>query len=99
MKSNILSDSELDLLSKYNIQNNSDNLNKTTNHILPKLVEHIFNNYQKLNQDNKIITQKNDLLYKQIEYIININNRLLFHFQLALLLIIIIIILHLYYVF
>lgn len=96
MKPNILSDSELDLLSKYNIQNNSDN---TTNHILPKLVEHIISNYNKLNRDNVILTQKNNILYKEIEYIININNRLLFHFQLGLLFILIIIILHLYYVF
>ena len=39
---NTLSDSELDLLSKYNMQNDK------SNPILPKLVEHIMYNYNKV---------------------------------------------------
>jgi len=89
---NTLSESELDLLSKYNMQN------EQSNPILPKLVEHIIYNYNKLNKDNIILTQKNNFLYKEIDNIISINKRLLFHFQLGLFCIIVIIILHLYYV-
>lgn len=89
---NTLSDSELDLLSKYNMQNDK------SNPILPKLIEHIIYNYNKLNKDNIILTQKNNFLYKEIDNILSINKRLLFHFQLGLFCIIVIIILHLYYV-
>jgi hypothetical protein len=93
MNQNRLSESELDLLSKYNLQNDS------SNPILPKLVEHIIYNYNKLNRDNILLTQKNHFLYKEINNIIITNNRILFHFQLGLFLIVIIIFLHLYYVF
>ena len=82
---NTLSESELDLLSKYNMQN------EQSNPILPKLVEHIIYNYNKLNKDNIILTQKNNFLYKEIDNIISINKRLLFHFQLGLFCIIVII--------
>ena len=93
MNKNTLSDSELDLLSKYNLHND------TSNSILPKLIEHIISNYNKLNKDNIILTQKNHFLYKEINNILSINKRLLFHFQLGVFCIIVIIILHLYYVF
>lgn len=93
MNPNRLSESELDLLSKYNLQNDK------SNPILPKLVEHIIYNYNKLNRDNIMLTQKNHFLYKEINTIIITNNRILFHFQLGLFLIAIIIFLHLYYVF
>lgn len=97
MINNLLSDSELDLLSKYKSQIQTDNIN--SNSILPKIVEHIIHNYNKLNHDNVLLTQNNKILYKEIKNIIYINNRLLFHFQLSLFCIIVIIILHLYYVF
>lgn len=89
MNHNLLSESELDLLSKYNISNDK------SNSILPILIEHIFSNYNKLNKDNIILTEKYKFLYKEISNILSINKILLLHFQLGLFLIIISIILNL----
>ena len=65
--------------------------------LFTKFIDHYYNYYNKTSNDIKNINLTNKLLYKDLENIIDKNNKLLFHFQISLILIFISIILNLYY--
>ena len=101
MSSLHLSNSESELLSNFILNQNkvADNENNTI--LLPKIIKHILFNYSKLNNENSklskeyiILNAKINNLYKDINNIIIINNKLTHHFQLSLLLIFIVVFLN-----
>ncbi len=65
-------------------------------HLLSKTIESLFSKYSKIEKIATLneLNLKNKFLYKEIEYIITKQNKLLFHFQLGLFFIIISIIIN-----
>jgi hypothetical protein len=90
-----LSKSENDLLHNNVTTKNNDQLHLLMP-IFTKFSEYFYNYYNKTNNDIQNMNLKNKLLYKDLDIIINKNNKLLFHFQLGLIFIFISIILNLY---
>ncbi len=84
-----LTKSENDLLQ------NNENF-KILSPMITKFIEHFYNYCNKMNNEIKQANLKNELLYKDLETIINKNNKLLFHFQLGLFFIIVSILLNIY---
>jgi hypothetical protein len=101
MSSLHLSNSESELLSKFILNQNTVTGNENNPNLLPKIIEHIVFNYSKLNKENSklskeyiILNSKINNVYKDINNIIIINNKLTYHFQLSLLLIFVVVILN-----
>lgn len=89
------SKSETDLLQNNDTSNSNEQL-KILIPIITKFNKHFYKYYNKTNNNIQNINLKNKLLYKDLESIINKNNKLLFHFQLSLFFIFISIVLNLY---